>query len=115
MDSLDRRVVPIEEAIRRIGRKKWIHTFMQGGPALIGADHDREDVIAAMRTHGVEDSGASATAIGHTLVIVRYPVAPGRHAPLFIEAKPAAPDAGRGAERARDPGLTDQATPREQT
>ena len=82
----ERRVVPIEEAIRRIGRKKHIHTFMQGGPAIIGADHDRQSLIVAMRKYGVEESGGQASAMGHRLVIVNYPVSHGRTTPLFIEA-----------------------------
>lgn len=86
----ERRVVPIDEAIRRIGRKKQIHTFMQGGPCIIGADHNREELIAAMRQHGVEDSGGMAASMGHTLVIVNYPTwDDDRTTPLFIEAKPA--------------------------
>jgi len=84
----DRRVVPIEEAIERIGTKKYIHTFMQGGPAvLIGCDHSRTALIAAMKKHGVEESGPGASEMGHTLVIVKYPTLDGA-APLFIEAKP---------------------------
>lgn len=75
--------VPIEEAIRRIGRKRQVHTFMSSPIALIGADHDRDSLIAKMRELGVEDSGAQASAMGHTLVIRNY-----HPAPLFIEAKP---------------------------
>lgn len=84
----DRRVVPIDEAIARIGDGEHIHTFMQGGFALLGCDHDREELIASMREHGVEESGRQASAMGHTLVIVNYPVEYGRTTPLFIEAKP---------------------------
>lgn len=87
MAKPERRVVPIDEAIRRIGPKKHIHTFMQGGPAIIGADHDRESLIADMRKHGVEESGDSASAMGHTLVIVDYPCGNLGTTPLFIEAK----------------------------
>lgn len=82
----ERQPVAIEEAIRRIGTEAHIHTFMQGGPCLIGADHDRDELIAAMTHHGVEESGDAASAMGHTLVIVAYPVSGGRTTPLFIEA-----------------------------
>lgn len=89
----ERRVVPIAEAIRRIGRRKHIHTFMNAPFGLIGADHERDGLIAAMRKHGVEDSGATASAMGHTLVIVAYPVSNGRTTSLFIEAAPEKLDA----------------------
>lgn len=78
----DPRAVPIEEAIERIGRGKHVHTFMQGGGALIGADHSRSDLIAAMKKYGVEEAGDQARAMKHTLVIREY----GGHGPLFIEA-----------------------------
>lgn len=82
----ERRVVPIEEAIRRIGNEKYIHTFMNSAFAIIGADHDRTDLIAMMRKHGVEDAGEGASGMGHTLVIVNYPLDGTRVTPLFIEA-----------------------------
>lgn len=84
--SSDRRVVPIDEAIRRIGDAETVHTFMNAPFGLIGADHERKQLIAAMRKHGVEESGDGASAMGHTLVIVEYPVAGSRTTPLFIEA-----------------------------
>jgi hypothetical protein len=98
----NRRVVPIKEAIRRIGRRKMVHTFMQGVFALLGADHERDGLIEAMRTHGVEDSGDQASSMGHTLVIVKYPTWDGRTTPLFIEAKPA-DDAVAGSTSQHDP------------
>ncbi len=88
-ETKERVPVPLKEAVKRIGRKKRVHTFMSGGPALIGADHDRADLIASMRVHGVEESGPQASAMGHTLVIVNYPVGANRTTPLFIEAAPA--------------------------
>jgi hypothetical protein len=82
----ERRVVPIEEAIERIGGDEMIHTFMGGGFGLLGADHERDGLIAKMRKHGVEDSGPSMSAMGHTLVIVEYPLDDKRTTPLFIQA-----------------------------
>jgi hypothetical protein len=92
----ERRVVPIDEAIRRIGRKKYVHTFVSSGFALLGADHERDGLIAKMRERGVEESGAQASAMGHTLVIVNYIDG----APLFIEAKPRAGAKARTKEHA---------------
>ena len=86
--SQDIRVVPIEESIARIGPDESIHTFMDTPFGLIGADHDRESLIESMRLHGVEESGSAASRMGHTLVIVRYPVIGGRTTPLFIAALP---------------------------
>lgn len=83
----DRQTVPIEDAIHRLGNRTTIHTFMQTGPMVIGADHDREELIAKMRRYGVEESGDGASQMGHTLVIVAYPVDGQRTTPLFIEAK----------------------------
>lgn len=86
-DTAERRIVPLNEAIARIGEEPEIHTFMQTGPMLIGADHPREELIAAMRAHGVEESGPAATAMKHSLVIVAYPTTDGRTTALFIEAR----------------------------
>lgn len=88
--SDERRVVPLAEAIARIGDRPQVHTFMDGGFCLIGADHDRDDLITAMQAHGVEESGPGASAMGHTLVIAQYPLGDGRTTPLFIEATRAA-------------------------
>jgi hypothetical protein len=104
-----RRIVPIEEAIQRIGKKHSVHTFMQGGFALLGADHDRAGLIDAMRLHGVEEAGEVACAMGHTLVIVKYPTLGDDVTPLFIEAKPRteAPP----ASDAVDPHVSDPGKP----
>lgn len=88
-----RRVVSLNEAIRRIGDQPEIHTFMNAGNMLIGADHDREGLIAAMTKHGVEEAGEMAAGMGHTLVIVNYPTMNRRTTSLFIEAAPRAKDA----------------------
>lgn len=77
----DRRVVPIEEAIERIGDGEHVHTFRSGPSMIIGADWDRASLIEAMRKNGVEEAGAGASAMGHTLVIVNC-----GGSPLFIEA-----------------------------
>lgn len=82
-----RRMVPLDEAIRRIGDGEMIHTFMDAPFGLIGADHERERLIEQMRKYGVENAGEAASAMGHTLVIVRYPLDGSRTTPLFIEAK----------------------------
>lgn len=77
-------VVSIEEAIRRIGEKPNIHTFLSAPFGLVGADHDRDTLIAKLRKGRIENSGEMATSMGHTLVIVDYVPSP-----MFIEAAPA--------------------------
>jgi hypothetical protein len=82
------RPVPIAEAIKRIGKGRDIHTmFNPRMNVLIGADWSRQDVIAAMRKHGVEESGPDATDMGHPLVIRRYKLPTGQLVPLFIATK----------------------------
>jgi hypothetical protein len=103
MSTEERRVVPIDEAIARIGDGEMVHTFMQSSFMMLGADHERDTLIAAMRKHGVEDSGASASAMGHTLVIVRYPLGDGRTTPLFIEASPAVDAVARSVTNQAEP------------
>lgn len=86
MADRERRTVPIDEAIARLGDGDEIHTFMNpNGGMLFGADHSRAHLIEAMRRDGVEEAGEAACAMRHTLVIVRYQPT---GAPLFIEAAP---------------------------
>lgn len=83
-EKSERRVVPFEEAVARIGAGRHIHTIRGGGFAIIGADWDRADILRTMKECGVEEAGGMASAMGHTLVIVNCD-----GSPLFIEAKPA--------------------------
>jgi len=78
-----RRRVSLDEALRRIGDQPDIHTFRSTQPNILtGCDWDRDELIAYITAHGVEDSGPEATAMGHTLV------ANADAHPLFIEAAP---------------------------
>lgn len=79
----DERVkVELDDAISRLDlRDGRVHTFRQGGFMLIGADWDLEEAVAAMRKHGVEESGPEATGAGHGLVLIDD------HGPLFIATK----------------------------
>ena len=84
MSKDPRAKVPMDEVLRRIGDGDEIHTFSQSGPALLGADWERQSVLDEIEKYGgVENSGGLAASMGHTLVIPnRVPV------PLFIEAGP---------------------------
>ncbi len=46
-----------------------VHTFRSAPGMMLGADWDRQTVIAAMAECGVELSGPMATAMGHGLVL----------------------------------------------
>lgn len=84
--------VAIEDAVARLviqedydagnGPGPCVHTFRQGGPALLGAHWYLDDLRAAMERYGVEDSGEAAASMGHSLVIVDD-----TGLPLFIEAR----------------------------
>ena len=77
--------VPIDEAIARIGDGAHIHTFFNPlAKLLLGCDHERDEIIAAIREFGVEEAGPEAAKMQHTLVIVNYR----GHGALFIEAAP---------------------------
>ncbi len=80
----ERRVVPIGEAIARLGDSPEIHTFVQSanGELLIGACHSRESLITLMRKYTIEEAGDTATTMGHSLVLINY-----KPSPLFIKAK----------------------------
>jgi hypothetical protein len=78
----DRVAVNLDDAIIRLATEDGrVHTFRDAGIALIGADWDIEDLIAAMRKHGVEESGPSAIEAKHGLVLMD------EHGPLFIATR----------------------------
>ena len=65
-----------------------VHTFVNPPMGiLIGADWDREDIYALLRSGRPELSGEQATAMGHGLVAFR------ETGPVFIETQAADPDA----------------------
>lgn len=59
----------------------YVHTFIQGGPMLIGADWLLSDVEEEASRYGIEESGEAATAMSHGLVIPRP------SDPVFLETK----------------------------
>lgn len=80
----ERTTVSLDDAITRIASEDGrVHTFRDAGIALVGADWDLEDLIAAMRKHGVEESGPGATEARHGLVLMD------EHGPLFIATREA--------------------------
>lgn len=68
-----------EQPINMISKDKYIHTFRQGGPVLIGCALKRKDIIAAFEKCPLELSGKQAIAMKHGLVLKD------EHGYLFIE------------------------------
>jgi hypothetical protein len=80
----DRVKVDLDDAISRLDLNDGrVHTFRDAGIALVGADWDLEDAVAAMRKYGVEESGAEASRMKHGLVLID------EHGPLFLETREA--------------------------
>jgi len=76
----DKELITLEEAIKRLPAGDTVHTFRQGGLCLIGADHERDRLIEAMRTAPeIEVTGPAAQAMNHGLAIRD------EHGWLFIE------------------------------
>lgn len=83
-------VLTYTEAIERLPEKEEIHTFIQAGNMLIGADWDRETVLAELKLASMRDdkhmqiqeSGDSAQGMGHGICIID-PL----RGPVFIEAR----------------------------
>lgn len=70
--------VSVEDAMARLdvipdydpgdGPQPCVHTFAQAAFGLLGAHWDLPSVYAWFVAHGVEESGETATAMGHGLV-----------------------------------------------
>lgn len=71
-----------EQAVALLPDGERVHTFLDGGMALIGADWDRDQVLALLRDGRPELSGEQATAMQHGLVAFR------ETGPVFIETRP---------------------------
>lgn len=78
----DKELITLEEAIKRLPDGNMVHTFRQGGPCLIGADHERDRLIETMRSAPeIEVTCPQAQAMGHGLAICD------EHGFLFIETR----------------------------
>ena len=66
----DKELIALEDAIKRLPDGDMVHTFRQGGPCLIGADHEPDRLIEASRAPPpIEETAPQAQAIGHGLAI----------------------------------------------
>lgn len=73
-----------EQAVAMLPDGDRVHTFLDSGIALLGADWDREEILDLLRTGQPELSGEIATARGHGIVAFR------ESGPVFIETRGAA-------------------------
>lgn len=73
-----------DEAVALLPDGDNVHTFLDGGFALIGADWRRDQILDLFRNGQPELSGPSATASGHGLVVSRDIDEGG---PVFIATK----------------------------
>jgi hypothetical protein len=85
--------VPFDEAISRLqvipdyddgnGARPCVHTFVEGGIALLGAHWGLEEIEELGREFGFEETGGAAKGMNHGLAILRDD-----NGPLFLETKP---------------------------
>jgi hypothetical protein len=70
--SGEKELLTYDEAVALLPDGEQIHTFLDGGLALIGADWDREAVLSLLRdTDCREVPGPAARSAGHGLVAWR--------------------------------------------
>ena len=80
-DEAERKTLTIEEADALMASGPEVHTFRQAGPALVGCDWKRSDLLALMKKYPPELSGPAATSAKHGLALIDD------HGPLFIATK----------------------------
>lgn len=72
--------ISLEEAIKCLPDRGVVHTFRQAGTCLLGADHERKELIESMsKAKEIEVTGPAAQGMGHGLAICD------NHGWLFIE------------------------------
>jgi len=58
-----------EEAVSLLPDGDTIHTYMQAGPTIVGADYSRKRVLDLLRNNNPELSGFMAAGIDHGMVV----------------------------------------------
>jgi hypothetical protein len=80
--SKARQTIPLDDALLLLPEGEYIHSFRNSPFALLGADWDRADLIAAMTAAPeIELTGPSAQSMDHGLAIKD------EYGWLFIETK----------------------------
>jgi hypothetical protein len=89
--SDERVFLTVDEAVAMLPDDETIHTYVTGGPCLIGADWDRSEIVSLLNNapeKGIELAGEMATAMGHRLAVLQmHPATNGHY--VFIETKDA--------------------------
>jgi hypothetical protein len=84
-DDSDIILLSYDEAVALLPDGDRIHTFLDGGVALIGADWDRAEILHLLETSGRREvTGPSAQSFGHGLAAYRQD-----GTPVFIKTRPA--------------------------
>ncbi len=81
--SEERVFVSFEQAVAMLPDKEYIHTFRNGGIALLGAAWSKAEIIEQLRDHKNELAGGCASSMGHGLYSAD------EYGGVFIETKPA--------------------------
>jgi hypothetical protein len=79
--SEERVILSPADAIAMLPDGETVHTFRQGGPCLIGADWDRNDLIKALNKYEVEVTGEQAQAMHHGMAFCD------KYGWVFVETK----------------------------
>jgi hypothetical protein len=75
-----------EEAVALLPDGDTIHTLLDGGIALVGADRDRADILELLKTTDRREvTGPGAQSMGHGLAA--WETTAGRYHPVFIETR----------------------------
>jgi len=69
--SEERIFLTFDQAVEMLPDGDSIHTFMCGGPVLLGADWDRKRVVEVLRNGKPELSGEMATNMRHGIAATR--------------------------------------------
>jgi len=72
-------LVSFEEAKKRLPKRKMIHTFREAPFGLLGAEWSKRDILKALKTHAIKETGPMAKGANHGLAIHD------EHGWLFIE------------------------------
>jgi hypothetical protein len=73
--------IEVDAALAMLPEGDRIHTFVNPGGILVGADWDRADVVALIQSGKPELTGNTATRVGHGIAVLDR----GRY--VFIETR----------------------------
>lgn len=77
----EKEFITFEEAIELMVDDEYVHTFRNPAGIMLGADHDRSELLEKMKRSKLELAGEMATAMKHGIVLIDD------NGPLFIATK----------------------------